>query len=86
MRVLGKLSLCRHKRIALFITVFQITSDLPGRGIRRDELRELLLQVSQFIHEMVILIVTYDRSIVHIVFSAVLPEYLPQLYDSFFCL
>ena len=72
--------------LSVFVAVFQIAAYLARRGVRSYQIRILVFQVGKFIHEMVIVIITYDRIILHIVLAAVFPENFPEFLYSIFCL
>jgi hypothetical protein len=62
----------------------EVASDPLGRGVGSDELGEGPLEVFELIHEVVIVIIAYDRGIVHIIPAAVVPDDLAELvYPSF---
>ena len=62
---------------------FQVAADFSGRGVRSYQIRILILQLSEFIHEVIVIIITHGRSILHIIFFAVLPENFSEFFYPF---
>ena len=64
--------------------LIEVTAHALGRGVLVCHLRMLRLQVLQFVHHEVELLVADRRLVQHIVPVVMLVQFFPQLYDSLF--
>ena len=83
-RIVGELAAYSGLRILARTLRLKVASDPLRRGVGRNQFRKRLFKVLQLVHEVIVVIIAYDRGIVHIVPAAVVPDDLTELFDPYF--
>ena len=83
-RIVSELAAYPGLRILARTLRLKVASDPLRRGVGRNQFRKRLLKICQLVHEVVVVIIAYDRGIVHIVPAAVVPDDLTELFNPYF--